>query len=444
MFTRYIPKKSNTKKTVPLTDITLFKSCEVLLADDRRQRLISDIQKNCGFEPDRFTLLHATLIESLIKHLQLLPETANSYYAHLGGMLDNALNRTEAAMALFRQFVIVGAKEQYSEDQKLWAFALFSAALLQGIGKLYVDFTIKRHDKSGKIIAQWNPLLDALTAEGAGYTYTFEKETSVDFRKRLNLLIAKLLMSEEGFAWVASDSKVLAVWLALLNEDYASAGTLGALLIRADGIALRRYFQLHVEQGRSHLPARKGSMPFAGGVPLSVDERSNRAGMEFLQWLYEALEAGKLVFNQPPLVISRGGVVLSSDIFKMFLKQSPLYKTWIAVQNGLLSLGLHEVGPEGQVEFRVENAAEGSSAIEGIILKNFAVVLPEQVHFLQVAQATNLELPAVEFIHQMQADQSIITQPTLQNSLLHVTQDGTWQEVSIESAALAHRVTTRG
>lgn len=443
MFTHYSQKKSKTQPAVTLTDLTPFKSSEILLEDERRQRLMTEIKNTCGFDLSSFNALHAVLIGSFVNHVQLLPETANSYYAEPGGILDHALNRTEAAMSLFRQFVVFDTQEQYSEEQKLWAFALFSAALLQGIGKLYVDFTIKRHDKSGKVLAQWNPLLDAMNAEGVGYTFTFEKEKELDFRRRLNLLIAKLLMPLDGFAWIASNSGVLAVWLALLNEDYARAGTLGALLIRADAIALRRYFQSCLGQGRNHLPGRKTSMPFAAGVPVSVDELSNKAGMEFLQWLSEALEAGTLAFNQPPLAISRGGVVLTSEIFKMFLKQSPLYKTWIAVQNGLLSLGLHEMGPDGQVEFRVENET-GNTAIEGIILENFAIILPDQVQFFQADQAATMQLSAVEFIHQVQGNQRIISQQTLQNSLLHVARDGSWQEAPPESAAPSQRVTSRG
>ena len=49
-------------------------------------------------------------------------------------------------------------------------------------------------------------------------------------------------MPVSGFAWIASNPQVLAVWLALLNEDQRSAGTLGAILIRADAIGYSTLF----------------------------------------------------------------------------------------------------------------------------------------------------------------------------------------------------------
>ena len=75
------------------------------------------------------------------------------------------------------------------------------------------------------MLKQWNPLLESLNNVGSYYTYEFQKDGDIEFRRRLNLLIAKAIMPPSGFNWIASNPEVLAIWLALLNEDQASAGT---------------------------------------------------------------------------------------------------------------------------------------------------------------------------------------------------------------------------
>ena len=55
-----------------------------------------------GLEESRYESLCAILIENLVHYCQSLPETTNSYYSQPGGLVDHALNRTEAALSLFR------------------------------------------------------------------------------------------------------------------------------------------------------------------------------------------------------------------------------------------------------------------------------------------------------------------------------------------------------
>ena len=197
------------------------------------------IAESSALDSARFDNLCLKLLHNFANQCQSLPETANSYYALPGGLLDHALNRTEAALHLLRQQMVQEHDAELSEEQKLWLYALFSAAILQGIGKLQLDYRIELFDINGLLTRPCNPLLEGL-ASSSKYYYEFIQGSEDDLRRRLNLLLAYQLMPESGFAWIAGNPQVLAAWLALLNEDPNAAGMLGRILERADAIAIQR------------------------------------------------------------------------------------------------------------------------------------------------------------------------------------------------------------
>ena len=166
----------------------------------------------------------------------------------------------------------------------------------------------------------------------------------VEFGGHLNLLIGRLLMPEDGFALISSESEILSIWLALLHEDYNAAGTLGAILVRANAIALQRYLnQLKLQKSTFKVGDhynRVGTFPNFN--PDAIDVLEQKIGIEFIQWLAQSLEAGELILNQAHLLMAQGGVLLGVEVFKLFVKSHPEYRSWVAVQNGFLSLGLHK------------------------------------------------------------------------------------------------------
>jgi integrating conjugative element relaxase (TIGR03760 family) len=225
----------------PLKDLTRMLTVVQFLGEDKRKTLLNKMRDLCGLETSRYESLCTVLVENLVNYCQSLPETSNSYYSQPGGLVDHSLNRTEAALSLFQEFMVQEQPGFYSEEQMLWQYALYSAAILQGIGKLFVDYQINLFDANGQLLKPWNPLLESLINTGSYYAFDFQKESDIEFRRRLNLLLAKSLMPVSGFTWIASNPQILEVWLALLNEDQRSAGTLGAILIRAEAQAIQRY-----------------------------------------------------------------------------------------------------------------------------------------------------------------------------------------------------------
>lgn len=427
-----------------LKDLMPMVSATQFLAENKRQVLLDKINVYSVLEPSRYDSLCTTLIDNLVSYCQSLPESANSYYAQPGGLVDHALNRTEAALDLFQEFMIA-EQDGYSEEQKLWQYALFSAAILQGIGKLFIDYRVNLFDINGQLLKQWNPLLESLVNVGSYYSYEFQKEGDVDFRRRLNLLLAKTLMPPSGFSWIASNPRVLAIWLALLNEDQRSAGTLGAILIRAESIAIQRYLAELLAKsnlGRGGGPfGRAGT--FSGGVPETLAEKEQAIGAEFIQWMIKSLESGLIMINKAPLWCVPGGFIMCAEMFQLFVREHPEYKNWQAIQKAFASLGLHRRAPDGSLLSRFEQT-QNQQMHSGIVFADYAAALPESFSVCNLNTGKVETMSAIEFIHQSQENNHFVQRNAVHVEPLQQLTAAGWRAVVAETPPLSSGVKRGG
>lgn len=396
MFNRYgkegFPLRTKTmapgKPGTAVKNLTKVMPAKVILAEEKRLPIVEKVRQQLALDESQYESFALELLHNLAHHCQYLPESSTMYYSQNGGLIDYALNRTDAALMLFEQYLLKNANDTLSDEQKLWQYALYSAALLQGIGKLQVDYSVKLYNQQGEFLKGWNPLLENFL-KAPYYSYELEKGDTEELRKRLNLLLAKELMPKKGFTWIASNKDVLAVWLALLNEDFYSAGTLGAILIRADALAIQHYLEHFLDkalipQNSSNPYGRMGT--FAGGQPESA-EFEQKAGLQFINWLKDALASKAIMINKAPLLMVPGGMLMNADLFKLFIREHPEFKNWLTVQNGLATLNLH----------RVDNSAHRNMKAD-MVLKNFSVVLPERFHQYDEKTGKSSSISAVELI----------------------------------------------
>lgn len=420
-------KKTKSPYAKPLKDLTAIVPPSQLLHDAKRIELLNKMSELSALDTSRFETMCLSLIHNLINHCQSMPETSNRYYALPVGLLDHALNRTEAALSIFRQYIIHDAQAKLSEEQKLWVYALFSAGILQGIGKLQTDYRVDIFDDNGQLLKQWSPLLESMESVGSHYQFEFQPEAEADLRRRLNLLMARFLMPANGFAWIISNPEVLAVWLALLNEDARTAGTLGAILIRADAIAIQRYFNELMIKGMGRRSARIGT--FADSVPESVVEKERVVGIEFIKWLTNQLESGKIMINKAPLLMVPGGMLMSAEIFQLFVREHPEYKNWQAAQTAFLSLRLHRLGTDGSAISRFEQSNTHQMQ-SGVVFADYAVALPDQmqVHNLSTGEVSSIS--AIELVHSAHFNNHRFSQQDTgfsASSITHLSASGQWE-----------------
>ncbi len=122
-------KSPSSAQIKSLKDLVRTVPAPQFLAEEKRQVLLHKMNELSGLEASRYESLCTILIQNLVDYCQSLPETTNSYYSQPGGLVDHALNRTEAALSLFEEFIVKEATDVLTEEQKLWQYALFSAAI---------------------------------------------------------------------------------------------------------------------------------------------------------------------------------------------------------------------------------------------------------------------------------------------------------------------------
>ncbi len=446
MFKRHGKKPIGTN-IKSIKDLNAIVSPLEFLKDVKRRDLINKIEANAALSPDIFKSMVSSLINNLVNYCQNMPETTNSYYALPGGLVDHALNRTEAALDLFRKHVVQDEASDLSNDQKLWLYALLTAGILQGIGKLQIDYRVELFDSNGTFLKSWAPLLESMTSFASYYRFLFLPEGDADLRRRLNILLARALMPTEGFAWIISNPEVLTVWLALLSEDSRGAGTLGAILVRADAIAISRYFNEMLVRSLATRGGRQGRIStFVDTNPDSLAEKERLIGVEFINWLTEKLASGEIFLNKAPLLYVPGGLLMSVESFKWFVREHPEYKNWQAAQAAFLSLGLHSIGADGSAISRFEES-KTHEMHSGIVFSEYAIALPEnvQVHNTQTGKVSSMS--SMEFLYQAQINRqefNRIDQKQSSKAMQSLSSKGEWQAAEEKSKTLQSGKTRGG
>lgn len=399
-------KKIKSQQTKPLNELTAMVSAHELLACPKRQELLEKLNESNLLEPTRYHSIGLRLIHNLVNYCQRLPETENSYYAHPGGLFDHALNRTEAAMSLWRQHTAL-TKETVTEDQALWSYVLFSASLLKDVGKLQTDFCVNLYDTNGQLLTPWNPLLESMIAIGSYYHHQFQASHDEAFRYRLTILFSKLLMPSSGFSWIASNPRVLNVWLGLLaNDDESGSGTLKAILSRADDIAIQRELNaLLLKMQKASAGHRAPRIGTFVDVPPESNSAKQNAGIKFIRWVQKELALGNLIINKGPLRIVPGGMIMSDHLYKLFVQSHPEYKKWQIIRHGFISLGMYKISRDGAVVLRndLDHLADMENST---MLDRASVLLPDEVKMLDASTGKVRNVSAVEIVHIMFANEA--------------------------------------
>ena len=349
MFEQFISRKKPTQTAKPRRPgLYRVKTAKELLAKQERQQLLDKYKKLLTLPKEDYQPLVSEFIEGLAEFVQSLPETQNSYYSNQGGMLDHAMERSAIALSLCRAYLLPKESQDnpLTKEQALWAYAVFTASMLHDIGKVAIDLKIHITNEDGRHTQMWLPYEGSMLElnKGNHYKYEFEKVNRDELRRRVTRILTRQLMPEKGFLWIASNKDVLAVWLAILDDDDRGGGTWGPVIPLADAQVINRYF--------AHFPTTPTEGVIPEGVSLPPDlvqpdlEKADisEAGREFLEWLREGINTGQITVNRPDssIHLAEGNKVLMlyPEIFKEFAARSSSYKDWHGVMREFSSLDL--------------------------------------------------------------------------------------------------------
>ena len=281
-------KYKNGEQINPKQKYQAVLTAKEILANQHRQKIIEDFPRQLNLSHGIYESHCAQLISRFAQFTQLLPETRNNYYTERGGFLDHALERTGSALSLCRDYFLSDEAETavLSQTQTQWVYTVFTASLLQGLGKITTDLTVKLYSDQHQFINDWWPFGGAMS--GSHYTYEFTTTSSDEepLKKHITKLLAQQLMPKEGFQWITENKDIFILWLALLEEDdiIGEGGNFRKILARADAKEIRKWRERQAARTAKHFTDAPQETP-GDEHALSQDLET-----EFKEWLKKQLD----------------------------------------------------------------------------------------------------------------------------------------------------------
>ncbi len=370
-------KTDNAPKLADRKGSQLILKPDKLLATEKRREHLDKFPKLLSLSVENYQSLCQSVLNSFAEFVQELPETQHSYYAHKGGLLDHALSRTAIALSLVRNYFLPSGSGEapLTQPQTLWAYAVFTAALLHDIGKTVVDLEVKLYDRQLTALQTWSPFVGPMTATAAYYKYDFTHHAPDNFRKQVTLLLARQIMPAAGFNWIASNPDVFAVWLAMLSDDKSMGGTLGPILLRADALSIGQYFET-LRLQRAYGVGTDRSNRFGFNQP-STDQPSEATAFAFLQWIQKSLESGDLKLGESPMNFSDDGLIITKELMQKYSQETggTSDSNWMAVQDSIIKF-IESDDPSGKADKQTYLHVKDNIKIEGYKLSKVDLVIP--------------------------------------------------------------------
>jgi Putative helicase len=371
------PKENSNKDHDGDLNLLLIRDGPTILQKEKYQEMIRQYPSLLSITHQRYEELCLSLIHNLAEYVQDLPETRGGYFSFKGGILEHSLSRTKIGLNLLRSYFIpVDEKNRskLSTPQTLWAYAVFSAGMLHGIGKICLDMNIKFRRQAHDQDEEWSILSGPMRSLGAKYyRYEFGASFPEPFRNRVSMLLARQLMPKAGFDWLASDKDVFAIWLSLLDDDSLGGRLLGPILWMADDLAINRYFdEANIHSYNTDKSAEKSSFGKLKG------SNESKLGRDFIKWIKSSIASGKISLKDGPVRHVSDGVLVTKDAMSIYVKESSYTKNWRSVQTALTGMGIVRVGPLNQI-FESYMKRHNKSVISGMVVRNTSMILTDDL-----------------------------------------------------------------
>lgn len=265
-------------------------SAKLLLGEHSYQKYLEIIRNKSGVTQDDFENYYLPLINHFVEFVQVIPWRGEQA---LGGLLARGLENGYK--------VLLSIKNQGGGFSRRFKFAAFSDALLHFVDTVVYYYRIMIHDQDGYFIKRWQPF------EGPMEPGTYYKirpfSTALKSSGPVRALLAKSVMPDNCFRFIAEDLQLLNQFLALLDEDREGSGGLALLL--------------------QPIWARTGEPPkMLNAVQVETKQTLELQEAEnFWQWLKSSIKNGDLTVNQKDSLVHRvkdGVFVLYPDVFEEY------------------------------------------------------------------------------------------------------------------------------
>lgn len=310
-------------------------TADQLLKQRERRKVVDQIRLSCGASVEYYNALYQQLIDNYAEFVQSLPLTHN----HRISRLDKQLHLASIAISLREPYILAGEVLNRTTDHEkaLWNYVIFSALLLSRLGQIVTQYSVSICDEKGVFVKPWEPFVGKMADQGSYYKIRNmeTKLTAVD--SQLNFAIARQLMPEDGYNWIASVPEALEQWIqALDSTGEQGAGTLTPrifVLLKSwlaeqnellEGEAEALFEKYLEEKLDEYVYDEDLSAEFH--ALLSNEPVETLTGERFYQWMRKGIQDKRLTVNEKDSAIfmtQQGALLLHPEIFEKFIQEHP-------------------------------------------------------------------------------------------------------------------------
>lgn len=324
-----------------------------LLSEGHLPQILNRLPTLVNVPQPYYQALYLKAIENFAEYVQRLPAVGSVAYTHAGGFLECNLELAFLTMHLFRKDQPIDdlPPEEIPAKTALWCYALFTAALLAGIGKISANYWITLCDNKGNKGFTWNPFDGSMVeAKKQNTDYRFSLNTAVNrdwLAANETLFIARQILPPEGFNWLASDKDIFEAWLGSLQNDERRGRVISKIVLYAyiqllsPNRSVSEILRLLIRDGliRADVldikkPTKAETSPKSPTNPASSFDFNNfnsvEIGKVFKNWLSMGIKDGSIAFNKGndgPVNVAPGGKVLvSMELLQKFVNENARYQ----------------------------------------------------------------------------------------------------------------------
>jgi len=296
-------------------------TAEKLLKAGRHQAVLRQLKDTCGLPEEYYQAFYLSVIESFVEFVQVLP---TEFTGPLCGMMNEGIARAMIAMQAYQL-------EHQAQVDPLKSYAAFTAGLFRDISHVLINQRVVLTNEKGYFVENWHPFSGSMPGRAEFYRLL----TIAPVYQRLDItlrhLLARQLMPEQGYQWIASDLHVLADWFDAISGEEGGGGVL---------IHILSYIK------NEDVVALQNSLV---QVPLKQTESpATEHGQAFYEWLTDGLDKQKIKVNTADAgvhIVKEGLFLERPRIFREFLEvyNQPVTLTVVYAQFGNL-MGIAKKG----------------------------------------------------------------------------------------------------
>lgn len=307
-------KKINKSKKIKM-DLNRIKSTDELLNKKNNLEFIETIRSLIK-SSSQFKNLYLPVIRKFAEFVQEIPLMQPGFFNQKINFLERSLERSTRSLSLCLNYFFPKEKNfsNVIHNNALSIYAVFTAALFLDIGKLAVKYNIMLYHKKSYPLKNWNPFTGSMLALGYYYKIDYVKENYNDLQSPITPILARQILDSaygsflemKGFNWIASDLKIVEIWLNLLSG-------------KEDRIPMTSFMSM----------VPRAEVELIENLRLSAQiEVTDPSGEAFLQWLRKELADGKILINEKGAKVNiiDGKIFISTELFQEFANINPNYK----------------------------------------------------------------------------------------------------------------------